>query len=60
MKKNMYEKWRDKLLPAPFQEQIDSSASFESDEKARIFKAGFMTHVYIREIRKAEGLEDEE
>ena len=60
MKKNMYEKWRDKELPAPFQEQIDSSASYESDEKARIFKAGFMTHARIREIRKAQGLEDEE
>ena len=56
--KNLYEQWRDKELPAPFQEQIDTSVKFTQSEEERLFKAGFITAENILKIRIAQGLDD--
>ena len=60
MEKDMFEKFRDVELPEAIQEQIIASANIHGldDEKKWWFTAGFYTAKKIKEIRKAEGLED--
>lgn len=57
-KKNMFEKYRDREIPEPFQTEIESRADYGESLEEKYFIAGFFTAQKIKEIRKAEGIEE--
>jgi len=57
-KQNMYDLWKAKELPEPYQGNIDSRLQFCKSEEERLFTAGFFVSKKIKEIRKALGVEE--
>ena len=57
-RKNMFEKYRDREIPEPFQTQIESRAEYGESLEEKWFIAGFFTAQKIKKIRKAEGIKD--
>lgn len=60
IRKDMFEQFRDKELPPDIQAHIESAANIhgKSNKNKWWFTAGFFVAERIKDIRKAQGLDD--